>query len=172
MCFPGPWPFNDPVFLSCFLSFVSLGESFMALTYEVSKLKTCTLGRMCTPPNPPPPQPPTPTSPTGVVWSCCLGALCQIQGRAYTVSWLVQIKVKLQQPLTCDSSFILSACIPHSPPCFPEQGFEFVWQNVSGRLKPHKFLGDGPMVKSHRLKIKYGTNSVVELQTHLFQQNL
>ena len=37
-------------------------------------------------------------------------------------SWLVQIKVMLyylQQPLTCDSSFMLPTCFPHSPPHSP-----------------------------------------------------
>ena len=42
-----------------------------------------------------------------------------IQERAYTVSWVVQIKVVLQQPLTCDSSFMLPTCFPHSPPHSP-----------------------------------------------------
>ena len=33
-----------------------------------------------------------------------------------TVFWLLQIKVMLQQPLTCDSSFMLPTCFPYSPP--------------------------------------------------------
>ena len=41
--------------------------------------------------------------------------MCSSQGRAYTVSRLVQIKVMLWQPLTCDSSFMLPTCFPHSP---------------------------------------------------------
>ena len=36
---------------------------------------------------------------------------------AYTISWLVgvQIKVMLQQPLACGSSFMLPACFPLLP---------------------------------------------------------
>ena len=43
--------------------------------------------------------------------------MCSSQGRAYTVSWLVgvQIKVMLQQPLTCGSSSMLPTCFPSTP---------------------------------------------------------
>ena len=49
-------------------------------------------------------------------------SLCSITylfSRAYTVSWLVQIKVMLylQQLLTCDSSSMLPTCFPYSPLC-------------------------------------------------------
>ena len=37
-----------------------------------------------------------------------------------TVFWLVQIKVMLQQPLTCDSSSVLPTCFPHSLPRSPK----------------------------------------------------
>ena len=45
-----------------------------------------------------------------------------------TVSWLVgvQIKVMLQQPLTCDSSFMLPTCFPHSPPHSPTLVLVFI----------------------------------------------
>ena len=51
-------------------------------------------------------------------------SLCSITylfSRAYTVSWLVQIKVMLylQQPLTRDSSSMLPTCFPYSPLCSP-----------------------------------------------------
>ena len=45
--------------------------------------------------------------------SCCL-YMHLIQATAYTVSWLVQLKVMLQQPLTCDSSFMLPTWQPVS----------------------------------------------------------
>ena len=49
--------------------------------------------------------------------------MCSSQRRAYTVSWLVgvQIKVMLQQPLTCGSSSMLPTCFPQLLPdswCF------------------------------------------------------
>ena len=52
-------------------------------------------------------------------WTADWAPMYWIQGRAYTVSCLVWIKVTLQQPLTCDSSFMLPTCFPQSPPRFP-----------------------------------------------------
>ena len=50
--------------------------------------------------------------------------MCSSLGRAYTVSWLVYIKVMimLQQPLTCDSLLMLPTCFLHSPPHSPTYG--------------------------------------------------
>ena len=109
---PGPWPFN--LFFSVVLSLFWLGGSFMALI--IWSVKICALG----------PQRPLSPSPPGTaeaghlsVWAVTWVPMHLIQGRAYTVSWLVQIKVMLQQPLTCDSSFMLPTCFPHSPPRSP-----------------------------------------------------
>ena len=50
--------------------------------------------------------------------------VCSSLGRAYTVSWLVYIKVMimLQQPLTFDSLLMLPTCFLHSPPHSPTYG--------------------------------------------------
>ena len=59
-----------------------------------------------------------------------------IQGRAYTVSWLVcvQIKVMLQQPLTCDSSLMLPTCFPLLPAPLPSTSINFDFAQSSAEL--------------------------------------
>ena len=85
-----PWPFNlfFFFFFSVVLSLFWLGGSFMALI--IQSVKTCALG---------PPRPLSASVPakagglfvSAVIWAPML----LVQGRAYTVSWLVWIKVML-----------------------------------------------------------------------------
>ena len=61
------------------------------------------------------------------------------QGRAYTVSWLVgvQIKVMLQQPLTCGSSSMLPTCFPLTPHPTPLQNLALA-SRIGSRRVTHR----------------------------------